>query len=75
MAKELERAGILTVHMCTIVPISKTVGANRIISTVSIPHPLGDPAKSKEEEKSLRRGLVEKAIRAMETKIEDQRVF
>ena len=75
MAKELERAGILTVHMCTIVPISKTVGANRIIPTVSIPHPFGDPAKSKEEEKSLRRGLVEKALRAMEARIEGQTIF
>jgi betaine reductase len=75
MAKEMERAGILAVHICSIVPISKTVGANRIIPAVAIPHPLGDPSKSGEEEKALRRALVEKAIRAMETKIEGQRVF
>ena len=75
MAKELERAGILAVHICTIVPISKTVGANRIVPAVAIPHPLGDPAKSREEEKLLRRILVEKALRAMETKVVGQRVF
>ena len=75
MAKEMERAGILAVHICSIVPISKTVGANRIIPAVAIPHPLGDPSKSKEEEKALRRALVEKALRAMETKVEGQRVF
>jgi betaine reductase len=75
MAKEMERAGILAVHICSIVPISKTVGANRIIPAVAIPHPLGDPSKSREEEKALRRALVEKALRAMETKVEGQRVF
>ena len=75
MAKEIERAGILAVHICTIVPISKTVGANRIVPAVAIPHPLGDPAKSREEEKLLRRTLVEKALRAMETKVVGQRVF
>ena len=75
MTKEIERAGILAVHICTIVPISKTVGANRIIPAVSIPHPLGDPTKSKEEEKSLRRVLVEKALHAMQTELEGQTVF
>ena len=65
----------MAVHICSIVPISKTVGANRIIPAVAIPHPLGDPSKSREGEKTLRRALVEKALRAMETEIEDQRVF
>lgn len=75
MAKEIERAGILTVHICTIIPISKTVGANRIVPAVAIPHPLGDPTKSREEEKLLRRTLLEKALRAMETRVEGQTVF
>jgi len=75
MAKEIERAGIAVAHICTIIPISKTVGANRIVPAVAIPHPLGDPAKSREAESSLRRALAEKALRAMETKIEDQTVF
>ena len=75
MAKEMERAGILAVHICSIVPISKTVGANRIVPAVAIPHPLGDPAKSRGEEKALRRALVEKALRAMKTKVEGQTVF
>jgi glycine reductase len=75
MAKEIERAGIPAVHVCTIVPISKTVGANRIVPAVAIPHPLGDPSKSREEEKSLRRKLVEKALLALGTKIEAQTVF
>ena len=75
MAKELEKERILTAHICTIVPISKTVGANRIIPAVAIPHPLGDPTKSEAQEKTLRRTLVEKALEAMQTKLEGQTVF
>jgi len=75
MAKEIERAGIPTVHICSIVPISKTVGANRIVPAVAIPHPLGDPKRSKEEEKALRRKLVEKALKALQTSIDGQTVF
>jgi len=56
-----------TAHICSIVPISKTVGANRIIPSVAIPHPLGDPDKSPDEEKAIRRRLVEKALKALET--------
>ena len=63
MLKEIERAGLPIVHMCTIVPISMTVGANRIIPTIAIPHPLGNPSLSMEDEKALRRKLVEKALR------------
>ncbi len=75
MVKEIERAGIPVVHMCTVVPISLTVGANRIVPTVAIPHPLGNPNLEPDEEKKLRRKLVEKALRALETEVEDQTVF
>ena len=75
MVKEIERAGIPVVHMCTVVPISKTVGANRIIPTIAIPHPLGNPALDADEEKNLRRGLVENALKALETEVNDQTVF
>ena len=75
MLKEFERAGIAAAHICSIVPISKTVGANRIIPSIAIPHPLGDPAKSPAEEKALRRRLVERALEALETDISEQRVF
>lgn len=75
MVKEVERAGIPVVHMCTVVPISLTVGANRIVPTIAIPHPLGNPALDKEQEKALRRSLVEKALVALTTEVEGQTVF
>ena len=75
MVKEIERAGIPVVHMCTVTPISMTVGANRIVPTIAIPHPLGNPALSPEEEKVIRRKLVEKALMALTTEVDEQTVF
>ena len=75
MVKEIERAGIPVVHMCTVVPISLTVGANRIVPTIAIPHPLGNPALPLEEEQKISRHLVEKALKALQTEVEDQTVF
>jgi len=75
MVKEIERAGIPVVHICTVTPISLTVGANRIVPAIAIPHPLGNPALSHEEEKALRRKIVEKALEALQTEVEDQTVF
>ena len=75
MVKEVERAGIPVVHMCTVVPISLTVGANRIVPTIAIPHPLGNPNLEPKEEKALRRKMVEKALEALTTEVEGQTVF
>lgn len=75
MVKEIERAGLPVVHMCTITPISLTVGANRIVPTIAIPHPLGNPALDKADEKKLRRQLVEKALKALTTEVTGQTVF
>ncbi len=75
MVKEIERAGLPVVHMCTVVPISQTVGANRIVPTIAIPHPLGDPKLTKEEEYELRKKLVKKALDALTTEVDGQTVF
>lgn len=75
MVKEVERAGIPVVHICTVVPISLTVGANRIVPAIAIPHPLGNPALEPAEEKKLRRDLVEKCLKALQTEVDGQTVF
>ena len=74
MVKESERAGLPVVHMCTIVPISLTVGSNRICPPW-IPHPLGNPELPPAEERALRRRLVEKALEALTTEVDGQTVF
>ncbi len=61
--------------MCTITPVSVTVGANRIIPTIAIPYPLGNPALSMEDEYKLRRKLVEKSLEALVTPVDGQKVF
>ena len=63
------------VHMCTVTPISVTVGANRIVPTIAIPHPLGNPALPAEEEYALRKKLVLKALSALTTEVDGQTVF
>ncbi len=63
------------VHVCTVTPISMTVGANRIVPAIAIPHPLGNPALDKAEEKELRRRIVEKALNALATEVDGQTIF
>lgn len=52
-----------------------TVGANRIVPAIAIPHPLGDPNLTMEEEKAIRRKLLKTAFRALTTEVEDQTIF
>lgn len=75
MVKGIERTGIPVVHICTVVPISLTVGANRIVPAIAIPHPLGNPALDPADEKKLRRQIVEKALHALTVEVTDQTVF
>lgn len=75
MVKEIERAGLPVVHICTVTPISMTVGANRIVPAIAIPHPLGNPALPADEEKALRRKLVMKGLKALTTEVDGQTIF
>ena len=75
MVKGIESTGIPVVHICTVTPISMTVGANRIVPAIAIPHPLGDPALDHEEEKKLRRQIVEKSLKALQTEVSEQTIF
>jgi len=75
MVKEIERAGLPVVHVATVVPISETVGANKIVPAVAIPYPLGNPDMPPDEEQRLRRRLVEKSVKALTTAVEEQTVF
>ena len=64
MVKGIEAYGIPVVHI-----------ANRIVPAIAIPHPLGNPALSLEEEKDIRRKIVGKALEALQTPVDDQTVF
>lgn len=72
--KEIEKYGIPIVHMATITTISQSVGANRIVPTVSIPYPVGNPDLG-DKESDLRMKMVKKALEALTTSVEEPTIF
>jgi betaine reductase len=74
MVKEIERFGIPIVHMATITTISESVGANRIVPTIAIPYPIGNPELG-DKENGIRRTLVKRALEALATEVSDVTVF
>jgi len=76
MVREMEKVmGVPVVQIATIVPIMMTVGTNRIVPGVAIPHPVGDPGAGPEKGRKKRRELLERAFRAMQTEIAEQTIF
>jgi len=75
MVKEIEKAGIPVVIMANLIPVAKTVGANKMVPTISIPYPLGDPATSIEEQWKLRYHRVGVAIDALADDAKEQVVY
>ena len=62
-------------QMANLIPVAKTVGSNRMVPTISIPYPLGDPSTPKEEQYKLRYHRVGVALDALSTDIKEQTVF
>ena len=75
MVKTFERAGFPIVQMCNLIPVATTVGANRMVPTISIPYPLGDPNDAPAEQYKLRYHRVGVALDALATPISEQTVF
>lgn len=75
MTREIEKAGITIVQMANLIPVAKTVGVNRLVPTISIPYPLGDPATPKDEQFKLRYHRVGVALDALTTPIDEPVVF
>lgn len=76
MTREIENAaGIPVVQIATIVPIMLTVGTNRIVPGVAIPHPTGKPDLGAEVDRDARKELIMRAFAAMQTPITEQTIF
>lgn len=56
-------------------PIALTVGANRVVRGVAIPHPVGDPGEEPAAELEIRKVLLEKALGALCEPISEQTLF
>lgn len=61
--------------MANLIPVAKTVGVNRLVPTISIPYPLGDPATPKEEQFKLRYHRVGVALDALTVDIKEPYLF
>lgn len=47
------------------IPVAQMVGSHRIVAGNGIVHPLGDAERTKEEERRIRRKLLEQALAAL----------
>ncbi len=63
------------VLLANLVPVARTVGANKIVPTVSIPYPLGDPSQPEDFQWKQRVHRVQVALNALATEVEEQTVF
>ncbi len=71
----MERAGIPTALITNLVTIAEQVGAPRIVLGRGIPYPTGDPDLTPDAERAWRRRLVERALVALATPVEQPTVF
>lgn len=61
--------------MTNLVTIAEQVGAPRIVPGRGIPYPAGDPNLSPTAESAWRRRLVERALEALATPVEQPTIF
>ena len=75
LAKEIEKEKIPTALVTTIESTARMMKASRIVIGGGITHPMGNPELSPSEEKRVRKVLVEKALRALETEVKTSTTF
>jgi glycine reductase complex component B subunit gamma len=56
-------------------PVAEMVGSHRIVTGNGIVHPLGSAESSPEEEKKLRRRILERALDALEKPADKPTIF
>ncbi len=56
-------------------PVALMVSSNRIIPGSGIVHPIGNADLAPKSEKALRRAIIEKALEALQTEIEEPTLF
>jgi betaine reductase len=71
----IEKHGIPAALLTAMTSMAKIAGANRILSSGLIPHPVGDPSRSPDEEFAWRKGQVQKALNAVATSIAEAQIF
>lgn len=67
--------GLPTALVCNLVSIAEQMGAPRIVAARGIPYPTGDPSLEAEAERAWRRQLLDQAVQALCTPVEEPTVF
>lgn len=62
--------GIPVAVITALPPLAMQAGANRVVQGVKIEHVCGDPALPAEADRALRRHIVEQALKALGTDVE-----
>ncbi|MBI2857403.1 MAG: glycine/betaine/sarcosine/D-proline family reductase selenoprotein B [Chloroflexi bacterium] len=75
MAREIDRVGLPVVHITALTPIALQRRIPRIVQGIRIQHPLGEPTLPAEKDRQLRKEIVMKALKALETPVESPTVF
>lgn len=75
MVKELEMAGLPTAHITNMTPVAKVTGSNRIIPGIAITNPISDVNLPLDEQKKNRRKLVDRALKAVATAVNEPTFF
>ena len=75
MAKEIERSGIPVAYVTTLTSLAEENRANRIVAGVRIPHPLGNPLLTADNEQSLRRAVTQRALDVLTEPVDGPKVF
>jgi glycine reductase len=71
----IEKNGVPSVLLTALTAMGKVAGANRIVGSGLIPHTVGDPTRSPDDEFVWRKGQIQRALNAAATPIEEAQVF
>ena len=71
----IEKNGIPAAMVTAMTSMAKVAGANRILASGLIPHTLGDPTKTADDEFAWRKRQVRKALNAVATPIVEAQIF
>lgn len=66
MTKEIERAGIPTIHVTNLTKVSEGIGTHRILRGNSVLHVFGNPSLTPEQEIRFRKNLLSEAVDMLE---------
>ncbi len=57
--------------MTAVTPVARMVGSNRVVQGKGIVYPLGDAEISNDDEKALRRDIVQQALDALSSEVSE----